>query len=154
MGLIGFILCMFGLGVIIFTIWKDPSKPTLKDFKEGILEIEGPMAIVLRALYILSIFNMFVILPFMYIVNFFEKWLEDFPNGTWHPCEYVDYHLKHDGTWVDGRWYEWKDKDGNIEIARMKLDTIDHFFPRAEVIKEEDVVAFRETKGSGADGNR
>ena len=64
----------------------------------------------------------------------------------WHPCRYEEVELFHDGTWVDGRWYEWLDKYNNREVARMKLDAIDHFYPPTKVIKEEDVIAFRETR--------
>ena len=63
----------------------------------------------------------------------------------WHPCKYEDWDLIHDGTWVDGRWYEWLDKYNNREVARMKSDMQDHFYPQTKVIKEEDVIAFRET---------
>lgn len=43
-------------------------------------------------------------------------------NNEWHPCRYVDCKLEHDGSWVDGKWYEWEDIYGNREVARMKLD--------------------------------
>lgn len=62
---------------------------------------------------------------------------------AWHKCSYQDGHLQHDGTWVDGRWYEWRDIHGNVEVARMKMDAWDHFYPSARMIEEE-VVAFRE----------
>lgn len=62
----------------------------------------------------------------------------------WHPCKYKDIELIHDGSWVSGRWYEWMTKDGDIEIARMKEDAVDHFWPRPGRIKEDDVIAFRE----------
>ena len=62
----------------------------------------------------------------------------------WHPCKYEDHELIHDGSWSDGRWYEWLDKYNNREVARMKLDMFDHFYPRPKIIKEEDVIAFRE----------
>lgn len=65
-------------------------------------------------------------------------------NNVWHPCTYEEYTLYHDGTWVDGRWYEWLDKFGNKEAARMKIDAFDHFYPPTKIIKEEDVIAFRE----------
>ena len=67
------------------------------------------------------------------------------PN-PWHPCSYDenDPKLMHDGTWVDGKWYEWLDKYDNREKARMKLDAIDHFFPSTKIIREQDVIAFRE----------
>lgn len=48
------------------------------------------------------------------------------------------------GSWIDGRWYEWEDIHGNREIARMKLDVIDHFYPQTKIIKEEDVCRYRE----------
>ena len=64
----------------------------------------------------------------------------------WHACKYEDYKLIHDETFVDGRWYEWLDKYNNREVARMKLDAFDHFFPNTKTIKEEDVIAFRETR--------
>ena len=62
---------------------------------------------------------------------------------TWQKCQYVDLKLRHNGTWKDGKWYEWKDIYGHIEKARMKLDAYDHFFPDTKVIKEENVVAYR-----------
>ena len=65
---------------------------------------------------------------------------------VWHPCSYVNMSLKHDGTWVDGAWYEWLDKYDNREIARMKLDAVDHFYPNAKIIKEENVIAFRKRR--------
>ena len=64
-------------------------------------------------------------------------------NTEWHPCEYKNSKLQHDGTWEDGKWYQWLTKDGEIVAARMKEDTYDHFFP-SEKIDESDVVAFRE----------
>lgn len=64
----------------------------------------------------------------------------------WHPCKYEDHELLHDGTWVGGRWYEWLDKYNNREVARMKADCFDHFFPATKIIKEENVIAFRETR--------
>ena len=63
---------------------------------------------------------------------------------VWHPCRYIDSTLEHDGSWIDGRWYEWEDIHGNREIARMKLDAIDHFYPETRTIKEEDVCRYRE----------
>lgn len=30
---------------------------------------------------------------------------------------------------TDGDWNWWMDKDGNVEFARMKEDTYDHFYP-------------------------
>lgn len=62
---------------------------------------------------------------------------------VWHPCAYQNYRLEHDGTWVDGKWYEWLDKYDNREVARMKLDAITHFFPQTTIIKEENIIAFR-----------
>lgn len=62
---------------------------------------------------------------------------------TWHACEYRGLALIHDGSWVSGKWYEWKDKYGRVEVARMKADCADHFWPRPKKIREEDVVAFR-----------
>lgn len=75
-----------------------------------------------------------------------KKYEEKTMSGAWHPCRYVDLKLEHDGSWVDGRWYEWEDIHGNREVARMKLDAIDHFYPQAKVIKEEDVCRYRELK--------
>lgn len=64
--------------------------------------------------------------------------------GSWHPCSYIDMKLHHDGTWEDGKWYEWMDCHGNVEYARMKYDVYDHFYPNANTLREEEVVAFRE----------
>ena len=82
-------------------------------------------------------------------------------NNVWHPCRYepigdaADWdgiddflgHLEDDGTWEDGRWYEWLDKYDNREVARMKLDAYDHFSPPTKIIREQDVIAFRELRG-------
>ena len=69
--------------------------------------------------------------------------LDTFCNNS-HLCKYVDFKLVHDETWISGKWYEWLDKDGNTDVARMKDDAIDHVYPPTKVIKEENVVAFRE----------
>ena len=77
-----------------------------------------------------------------------EKWnakmKRESHGNAWHPCQYVDCKLEHDGSWVDGRWYEWEDIHGSREVARMKLDAIDHVYPYAKIIKEEDVCRYRE----------
>lgn len=39
-------------------------------------------------------------------------------NNERHPCRYIDCTLEHDGSWVDGKWYEWEDIYGNREVAR------------------------------------
>ena len=67
-------------------------------------------------------------------------------NNEWHPCRYIDCTLEHDGSWVDGKWYEWEDIYGNREVARMKLDAMDHFYPNTKIIKEENVRRYREIK--------
>lgn len=64
--------------------------------------------------------------------------------NEWHPCRYIDCTLEHDGSWVDGKWYEWEDIYGNREVARMKLDAMDHFYPNTKIIKEENVRRYRE----------
>ena len=64
--------------------------------------------------------------------------------NVWHPCRYINFTLEHDGSWIDGKWYEWEDIHGNREIARMKLDAIDHFYPETKTIKEEDICRYRE----------
>ena len=71
-------------------------------------------------------------------------------NFDWHPCEYegVKLIIKDDYEWIDGRWYMWKDKYGNIEKGRMKLDAMDHFFPDTKIIKEDDVIAFKEIENN------
>lgn len=62
-----------------------------------------------------------------------------------HPCRYAGGKLLHDGSWHPGKWYLWVDIYGNSEIARMKADAFDHFWPDTEIIKkEEDVVAFKD----------
>ena len=65
----------------------------------------------------------------------------------WHPCGYADGELLHDGSWMGGKWYEWLDRHNNREIARMKEDAQDHFFPSTKVITEENVIAYREIAG-------
>ena len=63
-----------------------------------------------------------------------------------NPCHYSGGKLLHAGTWHPGRWYEWVDKFGNREIARMKADAFDHFWPETKIIKEENVVAFKDVE--------
>lgn len=36
---------------------------------------------------------------------------------------------------TDGDWNWWMDKDGNVEFARMKEDTYDHFYPPTKHLK-------------------
>jgi len=37
----------------------------------------------------------------------------------------------------------WKDRFGNVERCRLKMDAEDHFFPNPKIIKDEnDLVAF------------
>lgn len=84
----------------------------------------------------------------------YGEWIEaDKPDAkTWRLCSYDEYEnnkLEHDGSWVDGKWYEWLDKYGNREVARMKKDAMDHFFPPTKVIKEENVIAFRAVTKKG-----
>lgn len=67
----------------------------------------------------------------------------------WHKCYYDETKLQHDGTWRGGKWYVWRDKYGNEEVARMKEDAIDHFLPPAKIIEHENIVAFREIEPSG-----
>lgn len=69
-------------------------------------------------------------------------------NGKkYYPCYYKGGKLiDPQDVWKDGKWYEWIDKYGNVEKARMKADAYDHFYPNTETIKEEDVIGFRETK--------
>lgn len=41
------------------------------------------------------------------------------------------------------RWALWKDKFGNVEKCRLKMDAYDHFSPSPKLIKsEEDLMAF------------
>ena len=41
------------------------------------------------------------------------------------------------------KWALWKDKYGNVEMCRLKMDAYDHFFPTPKIIKNEnDLVAF------------
>lgn len=63
-----------------------------------------------------------------------------------NPCYYAGGKLLHAGTWHPGRWYLWFDKFGNSEICRMKADAFDHFWPETKIIKEENVVAFKEVE--------
>ena len=42
-------------------------------------------------------------------------------NNEWHPCRYIDCTLEHDGSWVDGKWYEWEDIYGNLWKEVVKL---------------------------------
>ena len=75
-----------------------------------------------------------------------DKWEQQM---TWNSCKYEDHKLHSSGMWEDGKWYEWLDKYDNREIARMKRDMLDHFYPPTKVIKEENVIAFREIAKAG-----
>ena len=63
-------------------------------------------------------------------------------SNMWNTCKYENCKLYSD-VWEGGHWYEWLDKYGNREVARMKEDAIDHFYPPTKVIKADDVIAFR-----------
>lgn len=68
---------------------------------------------------------------------------------VWRPCSYGQYEwkeLKHDGSWIPGRKYEWLDEYGNRVIACMRNDAGDYFDPPAEM-DENDIIAFRVLKG-------
>ena len=66
-------------------------------------------------------------------------------NSEWIACKFEGIELKHKGNILQDRcWYEWLDKYGNIEVLRIKLDVIHHFYPQSEIIKIDDVIAFRE----------
>ena len=50
------------------------------------------------------------------------------------PCKTDDFGMKlewenESDAPTDGDWNWWMDKDGNVEFARMKEDTYDHFYP-------------------------
>lgn len=65
--------------------------------------------------------------------------------SEWHPCSYENMQIVDpSGLWEDGKWYEWKDCHGDVEVARIKRDSCDHFFPDTKIIQEKNVVAFRE----------
>lgn len=63
---------------------------------------------------------------------------------VWHPVSYEHLQLVGEKLPEDGAWNIWKDKFGNVEIARFKYDAMDHFFPPAGKIKEENIVAWSE----------
>lgn len=60
----------------------------------------------------------------------------------WHIVWYNGVGLEGDLP-PDGKWLWWKDKNGTVTRARMKLDIEDHFYPSA-LIKAEDVIAWRD----------
>lgn len=62
---------------------------------------------------------------------------------TWTDNDDLGNLFEPQGIFEDGCWYEWIDKHGNIELARMKLDAYDHFWPNTKIIKEKDVIGFR-----------
>lgn len=73
-------------------------------------------------------------------------------SNCWHKCSYKDGRLIHDGSWVPGKWYEWRSINGETERARMKQDIPDdHFFPPSKRIFEENVIAFRELEEQNND---
>lgn len=87
----------------------------------------------------------------------FDKDLEqarrEIVDGTklFFPCRYEPWEPDGDmgdlidpqGIWEDGKWYEWIDKHGNIEVARMKENVWHYFYPDTKIIKEKDVIGFR-----------
>lgn len=81
-----------------------------------------------------------------------NDWGFDKRSNFWHKCSYEDGRLIHDGSWVPGKWYEWKSISGETECARMKRDIPDdHFFPPPSRIFEENVIAFRELEEQNND---
>lgn len=50
----------------------------------------------------------------------------------------LDMH-KDDGP-IDGKWYWWLDRCGNLEFARLKFDAYDHFFPQTKHLSITDPV--------------
>lgn len=65
----------------------------------------------------------------------------------WNRVVYSHMQLKGRKLPKDGSWSVWKDKFGNIEIARFKMDAQDHFFPSPIKIKdEENIIAWRELR--------
>ena len=72
--------------------------------------------------------------------------IQDKEKYKWHPCYYecMKCQYPQDDEVPFGWWLEWLDKYGNIELARMKEDAYDHFFPKQKIIEsEEDIVAWR-----------
>lgn len=79
--------------------------------------------------------------------------LKEYPGETilnsdisWNDCRWSRGSLLHNGYWQSGHWYEWLDIYGNTEVARMKDDAWDHFYPPTKIIKEENVIGFRDIR--------
>lgn len=64
----------------------------------------------------------------------------------WHRVRYAHYYLEGRNRPEPDAWSVWKDSKGHIEVARFKLDGIDHFYPPTKYIKEEDIIAWRELR--------
>lgn len=56
----------------------------------------------------------------------------DIQNLEWHEChvDESEMHIEGEVLPEDGAYNYWKFKDGDVCIARMKYDAIDHFYPR------------------------
>ena len=61
----------------------------------------------------------------------------------WNEVRYNNLSLEGEVLPPDCIWAEWKDKFGNIEVARFKVDVQDHFYPPTKLVKEENIVAWR-----------
>jgi len=64
--------------------------------------------------------------------------------NDWHPCYYNHETLSLVPELIDGKWYEWLSKDGQIQEARYKADLQDHFWPHPPLFAMEDAIAYRE----------
>lgn len=66
----------------------------------------------------------------------------------WYPCVFDNDQLLHKGAIVDGTWYELLDRNGNKEAALIKLGfgSGDHLIPKTDIIKKEDIIAYRKLK--------
>lgn len=62
---------------------------------------------------------------------------------NWNEVHYIDGKLNGEVLPPDGKWLEWKDSDGNIEVARFKYDAEDHFYPNTRLVKGEKIAAWR-----------
>lgn len=64
----------------------------------------------------------------------------------WYYVKYVDGFLIGRKLPMDVKWSVWKDRFGNVEVARFKYDAIDHFYPHTNFIKEEDIKYWKPCK--------
>ena len=73
--MIRFILWQFMLGVLLFIVNKDPTKPTWNTIKDDLSQFKGPTVHIWILLYFVMVLCILTMYPFVYLVNLVNKWV-------------------------------------------------------------------------------